>query len=59
MTRETPNFGIKKKEMKSFQNVLNQRTIGPVSLTWVHMICWTSLEIDDYMLFKLSPMQKH
>ena len=38
----------------------NQRTTGPVSLTWVHRICWirTSLEIHDYMPYKLSPMQK-
>ena len=36
----------------------DQRTIGPILLTWVHRICWTSLEIQDYMLYKLSPMQK-
>ena len=37
----------------------NQRTIDPVSLTWVPRICWTSLEIHDYMLYKLSPIQKN
>ena len=39
----------------------NQRTIGPVSLTWVLRMCWirTNFEIHDYMLYKLSPIQKH
>ena len=34
---------------------------GPVSLTWVHRICWirTTLEVHDYMLYKFSPMQNH
>ena len=33
-----------------------KRTTGPLSLTWVHRICWirTGLEIYDYMLYKLS-----
>ena len=40
---------------------LNQRTNGPVSFTWALRICWIriSLEMHDYMLYKLSPMQKH
>ena len=40
----------------------NQRTIGPVSLTWVLKICWirTNLEIQEHtVLYKLSPIQKH
>ena len=39
----------------------NQRTIGPVSLTWVLRIYWirTNLEIHEHsMLYKLSPIQK-
>ena len=40
---------------------VNQRTIGPVSPTWVLRICWirTNLEIQEHlMLYKLSPIQK-
>ena len=42
----------------------NQRTIGPVSLTWMLRIYWirTNLEIhvnEHTMLHKLSPIQKH
>ena len=48
-----------KKIIRFSSRFLKQRTTGPVSLTWVHRICWTSLEIHDYMLYKLSPMQKH
>ena len=46
---------------RQFPGNLNQKTNGPVSLTWVHRICWirTSLEIHDYMLYKLSSMQKY
>ena len=39
----------------------NQRTIVPVSHTWVLRICWirTNLEIQEYsILYKLSPIQK-
>ena len=42
--------------------MFNQRTIGPVSLTWVLRICWIrrSLQIQEHsMLYKLSPIQKH
>ena len=45
-----------------WKKIFNQRTIGPVSLTWVLRICWirTNLEIQEHsMLFKLSPIQKH
>ena len=48
----------------TFHNALNrsnQRTIGPVSLTWVLRICWirTNLEIQEHsMLYKLSTIQK-
>ena len=41
--------------------IYNQRTIGPVSLTWVLRICWirTHLEIHEHsMFYKLSPIQK-
>ena len=41
---------------------MDQRTTGPVSLTWVQRICWiwTNLEIQEQsMLYKLSPIQKH
>ena len=40
---------------------LNQRTIGPVSLTWVLRICWIriNLEIQEHsMLYKLPSIQK-
>ena len=40
----------------------NQRTIGPVSLTWELRICWikNNLEIQEHpMFYKLSPIQKH
>ena len=43
-----------------FENILNQRTIGPVSLTWVLRICWNqwllrkgSLNIVPGTMFKL------
>ena len=40
----------------------NQRTIGPVLLTWQLRICWirTNLEMQEHsMLYKLSPIQKN
>ena len=40
----------------------NQRTTGPVSLTWVLRLCWirTNLEIQEHsMLYKMSPIQKY
>ena len=46
---------------KQSWQIRDQRTIGPVSFIWDLMMCWirTSLEIRDYMLYKLSPMQKN
>ena len=40
----------------------HQGTNGPVSLTWVHRICWiwTSLEIHDYCCISFHPnIRKH
>ena len=54
-----PLVKITLKFFQSSVSKMNQRTNGPVSLTWVHRICWTSLKIPDYMLYKLSPIQKH
>ena len=52
-----------RKSIPKFQVVkINQRTIGPVSLTWVLRICWirTNWEIQKHsMLYKLPPIQKH
>ena len=55
LVRVTPLSGI-------VPPFLNQRTIGPVSLTWVLRMCWikTNLEIQEHsILYKLSPIQKH
>ena len=37
----------------NYHKLITRETNGPVSLTWVHRICWirTSLEIHDYKLY--------
>ena len=57
-----PNMAITWSDWEPFHTLIkNQRTIGPVSLTWVLRICWirTNFEIQEHsMLYKLSPIQK-
>ena len=56
------NLGLKSHSDGLYPScTLNQRTNASVLLTWKLRICWirTRLEIHDYMLYKLSSMQKH